>query len=192
MIDHYTMTRLRCAATVAHTVPGVEVTLTHLGAAFVHVGASASTALPEGSETCLLSPCQFRSTVASAWGYQQLGRAIGCRGVPTGGSIEVGLRVANGDELQGMGVIRTTVAKRWVHLCALALDEAICRAVVGNRRDVGLHHDSTLGTTILHVESPLGDPRTPHDVALLHEMITGCTMAGFEHELAYELDRRPA
>lgn len=183
MIDRNAMAQMRCAAAVAHAVPTVGVVLASEGKPLVIVSHQPDSDIHGHAAICTLTPCEFRQVVASAWAQLRAGHTIGCRGLPTQAQIQVEFDVLPCDLALGLGFVRTTVADRWIHLTALPFGSDVCRAVVGDRRDIGVHHDPQLDATILHVESPLGAPDASDDLALLQDTAIACSMQMLDSEL---------
>jgi len=157
---------LRMAATLALTLPTVQVRVASPTRILAEVGWHFEEPLGEGVR---LRPCSFRMAVGRAWNQRREGHDVDFCGLgdaePTI-SIDVaaGERVLPGDIYQ----VRSECGG-WHHVLPTLLPPEGCHAVLGlDGPPLSFHDDPVTGVTLVHTETDIpGLYRLPHLVAHL-------------------------
>lgn len=180
MISERAMVALRCAAAVAHVTPRVAVQLRSGGEVVGRVG---QPPFPDDGKL-ELSPCAFRSAVSRAYPRHRAGEKLGFVGLAPCADLQVDLGVPAGDELLAGGIVRTSMAERWVQLAPVPVAAWACRAELGRCPEIDLVDDPALGVTILHIESRGGELDEAR-VALhaLEEALARCAVLTLDAEM---------
>jgi hypothetical protein len=148
---------LRMAATLALTLPTVQVKVCSPNRVLAEVGWHFEEPLGDGVR---LRPCAFRMAVGRAWGQRQEGLDVDFISVSVG-PVE---RVLPGDIYQ----VRAE-GGGWHHVLATLLSPDGCVAVLGSDGPpMSFHDDPVTGVTLIHTRTDHFDPdRLPHLVAHL-------------------------
>jgi len=200
MLSDRALSSLRCAAAVAHAVPGVRLRVQGGGETLVQVAHRPPTDAPlagrlEGppdtssristgtstdgpSEPVAMGPCAFRGAVVQAHRQRQEGRRLQFMGLDAelDPAVSYGVRASTDQVLAG-GMLRLLYDDRWLHLLALIGDEDEIDALVADPIDadgfevgIAVHHDPELGVAILHVTTEVDDQ--PRSAAAIDALTT--------------------
>jgi hypothetical protein len=157
---------LRMAATLALTLPTVQVRIASPTRILCEVGWHFEALLGEGVR---LRPCAFRIGVARAWGQRREGLTVDFCGLGDSEpiiSVDVGPgeRVLPGDIYQVRGE-----SGGWHHVLPTLLPPEACHSVLDLAGPTLFFHDDPLtGVTLVHMETDSPDPdRLPHLAAHL-------------------------
>jgi len=157
---------LRMAATLALTLPTVQVKVASPARVLAEVGWHFNTPLGDGVR---LRPCAFRMAVGRAWGQRQEGLDVDFCGL---GDSEPIITVGVGEDERVLpGDIYQVRAEGggWHHVLATLLPPDGCVAVLGSEGPpMSFHDDPVTGVTLIHTRTDSPDPdRLPHLVAHL-------------------------
>jgi hypothetical protein len=157
---------LRMAATLALTLPTVQVRIASPARVLAEVGWHFEGLLGDGAR---LRPCAFRVAVGRAWGQRREGLDVDFCGLGDSEpiiSVDVGPgeRVLPGDIYQ----VRAE-SGGWHHVLPTLLPPEGCNAVLGlDGPPLSFHDDPVTGVTLVHTETDSPDlDRLPHLVAHL-------------------------
>jgi hypothetical protein len=157
---------LRQAATLALTLPTVQVRVAAPDRVLAEVGWHFEEPLGEGVR---LRPCSFRMAVGRAWNQSREGLAVDFCGLGEhepliSVTVGAGERVLPGDIYQ----VRAE-GGGWHHVLSTLLPPESCLAVLGSDGPPLLFHDDPVtGVTLVHLMTESADPdRLPHLAAHL-------------------------
>jgi hypothetical protein len=167
---------LRMAATLALTLPTVQVKIASPSRVLAEVGWHFEPALPGDAprppgqgDGVRLRPCAFRVAVGRAWGQRREGLDVDFCGLGDAEpiitvSVGPGERVLPGDIYQ----VRAE-GGGWHHVLATLLSPDGCVAVLGSDwPPMAFHDDPVTGVTLIHTKTDSPDrDRLPHLVAHL-------------------------
>ena len=166
MLTHDGLASLRQAATLALTLPTVQVRVASPTRVLAEVGWHFEQPLGDGVR---LRPCSFRMAVGRAWTQQREGLAVDFCGLGEHQplitvTVGPGERVLPGDIYQ----VRAE-GGGWHHVLSTLLPPESCLNVVGaDGPPMMFHDDPVTGVTLVHIQTDNPDPdRLPHLVAHL-------------------------
>jgi hypothetical protein len=155
------LARLRLAATLVHSVPGVRLRL-RVDGQIVEV----ARAQCDGSS---VPACRFREAVRRTYRSERDGFEIG------DWQPDIDVLLTEGDLCAG-GILRVPLGDGEAHVFATTLDTAACTELFGVRGDpaqvVHLFRDDALDVTLVHVESEPDQRDAAH--ALVEELLGAC------------------
>lgn len=181
------ITALRRAATIAHTVAGIAVTLRTQGRVLATVvpGAPHDPRPGHPAGGVVLSPCAFRNAVAKAWADHEAGQRVALVG-QDGDGLEIDWSLRRPGALLGFGGVRTHCSGRMVWAMASVLRPDALAAVLDPAAYMAdgdgstalfvvdgfaarMLHDELLDVSVVHVEA---EHVSPPLVAAIDEVIT--------------------
>ena len=167
---------LRMAATLALTLPTVQVKIASPNRVLAEVGwhfeagHSGGTPGPPGlGDGVRLRPCAFRMAVGRAWGQRQQGLDVDFCGLG-GAEPIITVSVADGERVLPGDIYQVRAEDGgWHHVVATLLSPDGCVAVLGSDGPpMSFHDDPVTGVTLIHTRTDSPDPdRLPHLVAHL-------------------------
>jgi hypothetical protein len=166
MLTNDGLASLRQAATLALTLPTVQVRIASPTRVLAEVGWHFEQPLGDGVR---LRPCSFRMAVGRAWTQSREGLSVDFCGL---GDDEPLIEVTVGAEERVLpGDIYQVRAEGggWHHVLCTLLPPESCLSVVGSDGPPLLYHDDPLtGVTLVHLRTDSADPdRLPHLAAHL-------------------------
>jgi len=178
------MSALRCAAALVHAVPHVRLRFREGERVVLDV----ARARVDDEGALHASPCQFRRAVCCAYARALVGRPLRFLDLPGGAVPAIDIGVPSCGAVLPGGVVRVVMGPVLVHVVAVALPEAACRAVlaeVGGDADIGFHADDDLQATLLYAGSRPGDAcRARAAREAVERAAAHCTIALIEDHLA--------
>jgi hypothetical protein len=157
---------LRMAATLALTLPTVQVKVSSPTRTLAEVGWHFEDPLGDGVR---LRPCAFRMAVGRAWGQRQEGLDVDFCGLGDAEPI-ITVSVGPGERVQPGDIYQVRAEDGgWHHVLATLLSPDGCVAVLGtDGPPMSFHDDPVTGVTLIHTRTESPDPdRLPHLVAHL-------------------------
>jgi hypothetical protein len=157
---------LRMAATLALTLPTVQVKVSSPTRCLAEVGWHFEDALGDGVR---LRPCAFRMAVGRAWGQRKEGIDVDFCGLGNAEPI-ITIGVAEGERVLPGDIYQVRAeGGGWHHVLATLLPPDGCVAVLGSDGPpMSFHDDPVTGVTLIHTRTDSPDPdRLPHLTAHL-------------------------
>ena len=152
---------LRMAATLALTLPTVQVRIGGPTRVLAEVGWHHDEPLGEGVR---LRPCAFRVAVGRAWTQRREGLNVDFCGLGEHEPI-ITVKVGPGERVLPGDIYQVRAEDGgWHHVLATLLPPEGCEAVLGSHGPpMSLHDDSVTGVTLIHTHTEGSDPdRLPH------------------------------
>ena len=157
---------LRMAATLALTLPTVQVRIASPARVLAEVGWHFHQPLGDGVR---LRPCAFRMAVGRAWAQRREGLDVDFCGLGDSEPV-ITVCVADGERVQPGDIYQVRAEDGgWHHVLPTLLSPEGCHAVLGlEGPPLSFHDDPVTGVTLVHTHTDSPDPdRLPHLVAHL-------------------------